>query len=766
MVRLRELAKAFNTELVEAKIEKTEVPPALELAISDYVTMHHSEPRQQEELKSVYYKIRDSSVKLTVFTQCLVLLAPAITSTKYAKEWFDLIILPSLYPSARIDSTLLKATRTFASTMMLQEYSDDPSSRTSVSEEYSRLLLDMLKDELQDPENSLDSLQVICKNILETLLPYANQRSLQFYTIVDSYFADESFRPAIIFMLNAIVSKHPPHLYHIHRSPLLEHILDFCLTDENSTQVIGGAAGVAMILPHIANVVAPMLPKLLAILARLICWDLLLPEEESEQHEDASIDGLESLNKSQTIPSNSWMKLFTVLYGMFPHNVLSFCTSPDGYFTKHTYTGPLNIGDISADVRLRSRVAIERHLLHPLFTQLTEGSELEPRRWEQYSDSEAIAAECFSLDTANSTTEISLQPVAPLNMRKPQTSLDRPDESLNEEDLRLKIVQLQEALLQYQRHSFILHNDLNFELYLKQLHRVQINQLKQKHHEDVLDHASFESIVTTAKVFKTRLARIEEEASRMRNQNSVYRSERYRYEQQLLSKNRELKAQKDKLESENDATKVELQSNRELIDQMKKTLIDQHEKLASMETDLTYAASLAKELEVVKLKNKELSMLLSIRQTPVRENLNEQIAALESEKLLLKAQVAEMEKDLTERKAREEHLYEHVLKTEQSLQNERTARISAIQKSADEVVRALQKRLDEAETSKVLLSKQKDVLEQKLHGLNVNEIELKSHEQRAQPIMIPQTNDKSSSNTSARTSSQGRLFRQYGTNAN
>lgn len=157
------------------------------------------------------------------------------------------------------------------------------------------------------------------------------------------------------------------------KHPMTQSILTHLLVDTSSTVCTIGLTIMTKLIPifavHDPENLKPLLPRLLAILARVICWRERVPSpgghaQVSEVEEDILFSDV-ALNRSSTSPSKpiglnpdlGWERLeltfgataspppsprrfFTLLYYLFPCNLLDFLRRPADYLTEKGCESP------------------------------------------------------------------------------------------------------------------------------------------------------------------------------------------------------------------------------------------------------------------------------------------------------------------------------------------------------------------------------------------------------------------------------------------
>lgn len=189
---------------------------------------------------------------------------------------------------------------------------------------------------------------------------------------------------------------------------------------DTSTTIIELALTVLiMFMPHVTRSLISQLPHLFLIYSRILCWDRFQPSNtEREVAEPPQADEPESDLELET--DHDWQKLhrnfdnaqssapslvhyFTFLYGLFPHNFLSFIRKPRKYLKSVNFPGAQEFDLEQELIRKRTENFRQAHLLHPNLFNCTIEDELKEDRWLN-SDPADVVTECMGLCIAVSNT--------------------------------------------------------------------------------------------------------------------------------------------------------------------------------------------------------------------------------------------------------------------------------------------------------------------------------------------------------------------------
>lgn len=201
---------------------------------------------------------------------------------------------------------------------------------------------------------------------------------LQLLMLLNLYASGPSFKAAATILA--------PH-------PLMTSLLRSLLLDTSSTVCTAGLTLVVKLLPifaiHARKDLKEMLPRLLAVLARIMCWKERPPsglndladnnaDPEFEQELESEANHLipirpdliwerlqVTFNATTSLPPSS-RPYFTVLYYLYPSNVLQFLSGPAHYLDSHSAPSPYTLGWATAlaedEIRRRSEVRVSSEM--------------------------------------------------------------------------------------------------------------------------------------------------------------------------------------------------------------------------------------------------------------------------------------------------------------------------------------------------------------------------------------------------------------------
>ena len=223
----------------------------------------------------------------------------------------------------------------------------------------------------------------VCQELLtEIHIHFEDPTSrLQLFMLLNLYTSEPSFQAS-----SKVLADHP----------MMTSVLHSLMLDNSSTVCTAGLTLLVKLLPifavHAPEALKSMLPRLLAILARLMCWKERPPSglpADNPPNEEVEQELENEVNRVIPIRSTfSWRRLeltfnalpslppsprpyFTAMYYLYPSNVLKFLRNPSLYLVNYAYSGPYTLEweEVFAEdeIRRRSEVRVLR-LVGMVFT--------------------------------------------------------------------------------------------------------------------------------------------------------------------------------------------------------------------------------------------------------------------------------------------------------------------------------------------------------------------------------------------------------------
>ncbi|KAF7338398.1 HATPase-c domain-containing protein [Mycena venus] len=379
-----------------------------------------------------------------VFLAVLHHLLPILPAVSIISSWFDLVLRPALREPKLPVPAVNHAKELIISALR----KDDDRYPEKIVEFRCRLLDLYLLDAFNEGSGDdvlewaeLDDLQREKKtrwksNLEEILLKYGQERPSDLMTEINTHFATPSSRLQLLLLINLYTSipSFQSFAAVLATHPLVSSLLYSLLLDKSSTLCTIGLTIVVKLLPIFAVEACAdlkiILPRLLTILARVLCWKERPPQTasqpsedivpEAEQELESELDDTghtlsvrddltwEVLQQSFDTGSSSTpspRRYYTLLYYLFPCNVLRFLRSPVLYLTANNVESPYTVDWETAldeqQIRSKSQTLLRSHVCHPLIIFRDAADEIaRPDFWAEY-DVARIASESMMLDIRN-----------------------------------------------------------------------------------------------------------------------------------------------------------------------------------------------------------------------------------------------------------------------------------------------------------------------------------------------------------------------------
>ncbi|KAK9366013.1 Hamartin protein-domain-containing protein [Lipomyces kononenkoae] len=315
---LRDLSKAITAALSSANLplvgrHRVEIPDNLSVCLAAYVDKHdkyESSDAQKlhEELVNAFRTCvtAPDSPQESLFLQLLLQLIPNVTPHQEGvKFWINKFLYPAIDSAGR-PRIIVEDSRALLFNIMVYD-SDDEGIDLHLRESLSDFVADTLvriylgtkrlvgfrgTSMSEYGGDDVAERQVICmQNAESELRRFGNRRPKAFFNVLDRYFVKREYRVPILNLLCSFMQGQPPHLFETHSSDLVDHLYK-CLLHDRSTIAVNLACTVfAMLLPHICSILAPELPKVFAVYARMIYWDILYKKDVTVGGDDEEEEG-------------------------------------------------------------------------------------------------------------------------------------------------------------------------------------------------------------------------------------------------------------------------------------------------------------------------------------------------------------------------------------------------------------------------------------------------------------------------------------------
>ncbi|KAG7452630.1 uncharacterized protein BT62DRAFT_880086 [Guyanagaster necrorhizus] len=399
----------------------------------------------EEELQSIHRDVADhsSSRQAEGFLAVLYHLRPLLSSASVILLWFDLILRPALREPKLSTNAIDNATDLIVSSLR-----NEDNAHQQKSDDFRRRIVDYyLLDAFNEgsgediiswaelDESEKDRRKYWKANLENILLKYGTQCPEELMTELHAQFVNPSLRLQILILLNLFTSS--PGFRNsasiLATYPLTSSIMTSLLIDNSTTACSVGLTLLVKLLPllavHACEKLKEMVPQLLLVLSRLICWKerVSVVDESNGSHVDIPQDffnaspsheirpelhweRLESTFDAAAAPGPSPRRFFTFLYYLFPCNVLRFLRAPFAYLNDCRPESPYTVGweALIDEIELKGKAEklLREHQCHPLIIWRDAKDELTlPDFWAEY-DVSRIASEAAMLDVNNTVLSL------------------------------------------------------------------------------------------------------------------------------------------------------------------------------------------------------------------------------------------------------------------------------------------------------------------------------------------------------------------------
>lgn len=290
-------------------------------------------------------------------------------------------------------------------------------------------LIDLnVSEEEQDTHIHAERIRFVERNAADLISEWGSKNPKQFFSLVNAQYCVAKLRLKALTIASHVVSKCQSQLLVVMDTPFFINLLRSLTFDFSETLVASAFYTLLMILGKICNRLSSRLPDLLMILSRLLLWKSC--SAQSAQLEESSLKFASKTYDWDTVYADSEstvmqasvfsdgefnvLHFFTILYGLFPANVMLFCNKPYNYLLKNPskllpgqHLDLVGLTEKSL-IRLSESLTkmISRLMLHPnIMKQVSASQELaNPIKWilEQHNNEdvgeESVVLACLRLN--------------------------------------------------------------------------------------------------------------------------------------------------------------------------------------------------------------------------------------------------------------------------------------------------------------------------------------------------------------------------------
>ncbi|KAH6662773.1 Hamartin protein-domain-containing protein [Halenospora varia] len=458
---LKDLTKAISTFFDSKPSNPLPLPDSLIEVINAYLAEHaaHDESdsqRLQENLLNIHQLfVNEKATRLAPFLAILRLLKSGIRGSSRLLQWWDKLCLPVLSRLGDEKGLASEARSTLLVTLNYDEDEEDVEDAKTTSKVMSERLLEIWLAESKSADEDMNQhARFVEHQLLDILVAFGKKRPKDLMLLIDKFFVEKKSRIPALSLLGEFFRNRPPHVHQMLDTPLFENLLK-CLQIDTSTRVISMAlTSLVMFLPNIPVSTSKHLPALFNIYSRMLFWD-----RERKKHEDARAiapdDDEKDENPEKQLTADNekrWSKMsfllesednvvpellnyFTILYGLYPLNFMSYIRKPQRYLRHANFPGADDLDIEPTEIRQRSDRYREVHLLHPNFFSTTLESEIPDNRnrWMK-SQADDVFTECMALNTLYEHDQLPTR----RNTERADPNLDIPEHPLLAQDPAIK----------------------------------------------------------------------------------------------------------------------------------------------------------------------------------------------------------------------------------------------------------------------------------------------------------------------------------------
>ncbi|EKM83057.1 hypothetical protein AGABI1DRAFT_118451 [Agaricus bisporus var. burnettii JB137-S8] len=390
----------------------------------------------EDDLQATHHQVVDYSDlrQAEIFLTILHRLSPVIPSTSTI-AWFEIVFRPALR-EPKLATVYINLAKELIIKALKKNYAERVAGfRKRLFDYY---LLDVFN------ENSVDDVlewagmdeteqrERACwkDNLEDILIKYGQEHPEELFTEILTRFANPSARLQLFTLLNALSSQ-PSYndvAQVLSKHVLLRHILLSISLDNSATVCSAGLTFLVKSLPYIAvydrERLRFFIPRLLGSLARVLTWKERYPTFNGADNDppDQQLERelVEITHKRLHVrPDFKWQRLemtfsgitshipdprpfFSMLYYLYPSNVLKFLRGPVEYLISYNLDSPYMEGWNQAldedEIRRKSENLLREHICHPLLIWKDGSSELSISEFWAGYPIQRIATEAMMMD--------------------------------------------------------------------------------------------------------------------------------------------------------------------------------------------------------------------------------------------------------------------------------------------------------------------------------------------------------------------------------
>ncbi|CAG7847255.1 SubName: Full=Uncharacterized protein {ECO:0000313/EMBL:CCA69400.1} [Serendipita indica DSM 11827] len=386
--------------------------------LTTFVSQRPAEVAQLETWLLGQYNSNSLVTPLEFFVEILFAIRDHLNSESISRTWWDLVLRPAL----RREQLSRKARHEAIQMVMIGLKEGGTGFRRRLLQ-LSVLGVpshDSVEDAIETAHMNTDERAQMSQwrdSLVEILTNDAISNPQAFFEEMQTEFRTPDNRLSLSILLSKLAASDDFPVTTFGESPLLMTLLISLFIDNSATVFNTQLTTLVILLPLFA-VKAPkrlheILPELLAILARAICWQsrtgenddlvgvlhqrLEIREEYEWKRLEFSFDAVPSITPDAT-------RYFTFLYGIYPCNCLAFLREPVQYLIDKDCKSPFTVNWDEAldeeEIWNRCDTLVRQHIFHPALIKQTAGGELEQTGTWTGEVADVVRA-CSLLDVRN-----------------------------------------------------------------------------------------------------------------------------------------------------------------------------------------------------------------------------------------------------------------------------------------------------------------------------------------------------------------------------
>lgn len=350
------------------------------------------------DIFSEHIESYDDLSKQTFFLELLARMLPVLSQAE-VEVWLKTYLRPAL-DSAGLDLSFVRKSREFLRAVAMEPFPSPDAAllrrRVAIADlvmektlqvylgqgagAYAMIGLEASELE-QDTQLHIERIRFLENNAAILLRDWALKNPVRFFNLIDPHFKNVATRQKVLLLAAKVASENVAVIQKVIESPFFPSLLTSLLHDR-SESILGSALTVLLMLfCKVCDKLSKHLPDLLLILARLISWKEhgsrlpSIPNIESTW-DVALPDQTISIMQTPTYSDGVFDCLYfvTLLYGLFPVNLVLFAKGPRTYFEKsfealgtarQTIVRQFENKAYQDDVALKTSSIVLRLMVHP-----------------------------------------------------------------------------------------------------------------------------------------------------------------------------------------------------------------------------------------------------------------------------------------------------------------------------------------------------------------------------------------------------------------